>query len=231
MTTAAQVKKLVKPLLERNADLAVVGHLVVVKPLRHVLRAVIIDRTGEANYFVPKWFVDHLLEEHHAFHISWGTRLYGAKRSDWRFSNTCVADDLAEGVERGFLPFLRAVANLESLRTIAAAHWGEDRPFGKGAGAVVMNVALGNLDAARNMVPSVLEKFSVDSPGEIARVKQPYAFDRPSYIEWFKRLCGLLQQDDRDGMARMLHEWEAATIRNLKLEHLWEPTPFPLEVH
>ncbi len=31
-------------------------------------------------------------------------------------------------------------------------------------------------------------------------------------------------------MAKLLHEWEAQTVRNLKIEHLWEPTPFPLDM-
>lgn len=231
MTTQAQVKKLVKPLLERHSDLALVGHLIVVKPLRHVLRAIIIDRTSNAAYFRPAWFVDHLLEDHHAFHITWGSRVYGAKRVNWTFSNAGVGDDLLEAAERGLLPILRAISNLESLYTIAAAGAGGCPPFGEGAGAVVMSIALGNLDAARRLVPSVRERFSIGSPVEISRVNPHFVFDTPSYFDWFNRLCRLLDQDDRDGMARMLHDWEAATIGNLKMKHLWEPTPFPLEVH
>jgi hypothetical protein len=28
---------------------------------------------------------------------------------------------------------------------------------------------------------------------------------------------------------RLLHEWQAETVKNFKVEHIWEPTPFPLE--
>jgi hypothetical protein len=35
---------------------------------------------------------------------------------------------------------------------------------------------------------------------------------------------------DRAGLARLLHSWEAETVKNFKIEHLWEPTPFPLEL-
>ena len=45
-----------------------------------------------------------------------------------------------------------------------------------------------------------------------------------------KELCARLAADDRRGLAQLLHEWEAITVKNLKLEHLWEPTPFPLEL-
>jgi hypothetical protein len=35
---------------------------------------------------------------------------------------------------------------------------------------------------------------------------------------------------DRAGLARLLHEWEAYTVKNFKIEHLGEPTPFPLKL-
>lgn len=44
------------------------------------------------------------------------------------------------------------------------------------------------------------------------------------------RLCARLTDDDRPGLARLHHGWEAITVRNLKLGQLWEPTPFPLEL-
>ena len=45
-----------------------------------------------------------------------------------------------------------------------------------------------------------------------------------------RELCARLMADDRAGLARLLHEWEAQTVKNFKIEHLWEPTPFPLEL-
>jgi hypothetical protein len=44
-----------------------------------------------------------------------------------------------------------------------------------------------------------------------------------------RELCAKLAEDDRAGLARLLHEWEAYTVKNFKIEQLWEPTPFPLE--
>jgi hypothetical protein len=45
-----------------------------------------------------------------------------------------------------------------------------------------------------------------------------------------RELCAKLADDDRAGLARLLHEWEAYTVKNFKIEHLWEPTPLPLEL-
>lgn len=39
----------------------------------------------------------------------------------------------------------------------------------------------------------------------------------------------LLATDDRAGLARLLHEVEARTVKRIGLEDLWEPSPFPLE--
>lgn len=35
--------------------------------------------------------------------------------------------------------------------------------------------------------------------------------------------------NDKAELARILHEWEAKSAKRLKLESIWERTPFPLE--
>ena len=49
MTTVAQIKRVTRPLLERNSDLAPVGRIVVIKPVRHLLCRVLPDER------VPRW--------------------------------------------------------------------------------------------------------------------------------------------------------------------------------
>jgi hypothetical protein len=87
---------------------------------------------------------------------------------------------------------------------------------------LVFDVALGDLDAARKpcleRIPLLKgETYFRGDEEDKARVRQ------------LKELCRRLAADDRRGLAQLLHEWEATTVKNLKLEHLWEPTPFPLE--
>jgi hypothetical protein len=60
MATARDVKKLLEPLLARHRDLEIVGRELIVKPVRHVLRAVLIDRTSSADTISPRWYVHHL---------------------------------------------------------------------------------------------------------------------------------------------------------------------------
>ncbi len=57
MTTVAQVRQAVQPLLQRNPDLALIGRLVVIKPVHHILRGVYIDRSLDPKLFVPTWSI------------------------------------------------------------------------------------------------------------------------------------------------------------------------------
>lgn len=87
---------------------------------------------------------------------------------------------------------------------------------------IIVDGALGDLDAARSIYKQDLPRWSVDQPhydeddkAENCRLREP---------------CARLAAADRAGLARLLHEWEAYTVKNLKIEHLWAPTLFPLEL-
>jgi hypothetical protein len=56
------------------------------------------------------------------------------------------------------------------------------------------------------------------------------AVDARRFLRVTETLYPLLEADDRPAIARLLHEWEAFTIGKLKLEDIWERTPFPLEL-
>jgi hypothetical protein len=71
VTTAAQIKKMVRPLLERHADLILVGRWIYLKRVHHFARAVLIDRTAYAEEFEPRWAVIHLFQAHTSFTLDW----------------------------------------------------------------------------------------------------------------------------------------------------------------
>jgi hypothetical protein len=39
-----------------------------------------------------------------------------------------------------------------------------------------------------------------------------------------------LKASDTEFIAKILHQWEGATVKADKMEHIWERTPFPLEL-
>lgn len=85
----------------------------------------------------------------------------------------------------------------------------------------MFDVALGNLDAAREIAAKHRHIWA--SPPLQFKLQERERAQR------LTMLVGLLDAGDRAGLAALLHEWEATTVKNLKIEHLWERTPFPLE--
>lgn len=76
MTTVAQVKKMVQPLLARHTDLALVGRWIYLKPVHNIARAVLIDRMLNPEKFRPQWAVVHLFQARKSFPLNWGEWLY-----------------------------------------------------------------------------------------------------------------------------------------------------------
>ena len=57
MTTTAQVRQTLHPLLDRNPDLALVGRLLVIRQVHHIVRGIFVDRGSMKEEFVPGTYV------------------------------------------------------------------------------------------------------------------------------------------------------------------------------
>lgn len=216
MTTTAQVRAVLKPLLTRNPDLALIGRLVVVKPVRHLLRGVYIDRTSAANEFRPIWATVFLFEPDADFFFNWGSRFYET-RGVWDVNDPATQVDLCKAIEHEALPKLRPVETLDDF--IAYLDHPEftrleQHPWR----AAILHAARGDFEAALAACARIEKSASY-----YAR----YLTDEYNYA--MRDLRPLLEAKDRIGLARLLHDWEAASARKLKLEQYWEPSPFPLE--
>jgi len=225
MTTAAQVKALVRPFVERHSDLALVGRWIFVRPVHHFARAILIDRTSDPEQFNPRYATIHLFEWRSSFSLSWGDYLYDERSSRptiWRIKAPDVESSLFEQIETKALPMLRAMTTLDDYLRYVDQNYFRHQLFDWPECRIIVEVALGDLSAARKtseahraLWSDVVKRADDDGRQEFERVLQ---------------LSALLAADDRKGLAALLHEWEAATVKNLKIEHLWEPTPFPLEL-
>lgn len=123
MTTARHFKKLAEPLLARHADLVLVDGWILIKPVRHLLRGIIIDRTGSAGIFQPAWAVVHLCEPLDTFPLNWGERVHRLSPGNWRWDDPMVPDEFYGIVERETLPFISGVETLDDY----VAFTGRDR--------------------------------------------------------------------------------------------------------
>jgi hypothetical protein len=225
MTTAAQVKTLVQPLLTRHADLALVGRWLFLKPIHHFARAILIDRTLGPEHFNPRWAVVHLFEWRRFFMLDWGELLYNETSTRpglWKISDSDIDLALCREIEARALPALRALDSLDKYIDFVSRHYFRHKLFEWPKVRIIVEVALGDLDAARTTMDMQLANWSADHPA--------YDQEDRDELERIRALCVRLAADDRAGMASLLHEWEAATAKNLKIGHLWQSTPFPLEL-
>lgn len=239
MSTIADMKRLLQPYVDRHDDLALVGRAVIIKPVRHLMRGFFVDRMSMRASLQPFWFASLM-------YVPWQTR--ESRGFDWTGRNlvkhTNLEDeatqaDIFRGMDiafaelRGMLDRCSAFGmKLESFRKL------EDFPMYRG----LVHTAEGDFQRA-------VENLSRHAASEEAHVEDQLDFiekytrphGRPrqrqlailegieTYLNAIKTLISLLEQRDQEGIAALLREWERDTAAAWKVEHLWEPTPFPFE--
>jgi hypothetical protein len=220
MTTVAQVKQAVQPLLERNPDLVLVGRLIAIRPVRHLLRGIYIDRSLDPTTFTPTWLVVPMFRYGADVIFNWGQRLYTPSHGQWDVRNPATPQLMCQEIEREALPIVRSVQTIDDFVGFAT----EERFGAMGLDnqlldRIVIDIARGDFDAAR----AICANFFREIP-----FKPWYGGKDDDGI--MPVLRPLLTANDRAGLARVLHQWEADSIRACKLDKFWEPTPFPFEL-
>jgi hypothetical protein len=221
MATIREVKGWLKPLLQRHEDLAIVDRLLIVTPVRHHLRAVLVDRTSSADRITPRWYVHHLFSPALDPHIGWGHILSGTKGYLWDTTDTDMQHVLLEKIETVALPVLRRIETLDDFVAAIMERWQGHHLVNDGWTRIPVEFALGNVDQAETLCTDRICNFPEPGPKE-AQVSR-------SKILGTQELCRLLRSGDVAGAVAKLHDWELQTVKNLKIEHLWQPTPFPIE--
>jgi hypothetical protein len=248
MTTLAQIKRVTRPLLERNPDLALVGRLIVIKPVHHLICGV---HFGGSNptVFRPTWIVNFLFKpdpcilaiweaiwgallpagkgwkpdftKPRAIHVRIGrlaaiTRLpprerrYPKSWNMWDANDPMTAAKMCKVFEQKALPMLR---NLRSIDDFVAFTADEARFPLTYLGSNYFN-----------------EPFVYAAQGDFAAaVATATKVERASKRESIRELLPLMTAGDRSGVAKLLHGWEADSVRRLQLGDYWQPTPFPVE--
>jgi hypothetical protein len=218
VVTAAQVKTYLQPLIDENDDLVLIGRLLVVKPVHHVLRAVLVERFSWAEGMRPQWLIHHMFGPHPSYHIGWGHEL---RARVWNTTDPDTAEALRHEIQENALPILRSIVTLGDFvaavpSTFSGHLWTKD-PEGKS----LIDIAMGDLDSARVMCQDKI--CNRPDPGlneaDVTKAEAAGA----------KALCRLLELNDVEGMVRTLHDWERRNVKMLKFEKFWQPTPFPIE--
>ena len=201
-TRPADIKRYLKPLLKQRSDLVVMDRMVLIRPVRHLLRGVFLDRTSDKcrfeiwPYLKPLWSSSWSLDTFGSMHgFLWQVwqphfepLLVAALQEDvfTPFGKITTHDDLAGALPDG----LRFYTTRVSALVLAGER--------KRAEEHVRDIE--NSEDANNFYFQEDIKFARD----------------------------LLARDIKDVCAEF-HEREAKTVKAMKLESIWEPSPFPVE--
>ncbi len=232
MSTKAQYRQLAKPLIARVGDVELVDHYLVLKPMHHIFRGVLIDRLQGRPEPRPVMFVRHLFEEQTWLTHHWGEWLYPQKPRMWRWSEPDEIEDLRRRLESEVFPHLRTIQTLDDMLNEVDRVWpglaskprrtGTDIIRERPCAQLAFDVALGQVEQARTHAEHYLRVYNESNYG--LRDEEDLAEFRR-----FSDFCRRILADDRKSLVALLHEWEAATVQHFKMEHIWEPTPFPIE--
>lgn len=221
MTTLRQIKNLAVPLIERHRDLVLVGPLIIVRPVHHLLRYVCIDRTSGADRPQPRWSLVALLRKVNDVPLGLGDLLHrphtgqGPRRL-WAWSDPEMPQDFIEVAEQIALPALRAITTLRDYRDFALPKDPDDWKFYWDL-RLDCCLATGDLDEARQVL--------LETPEGVAWLDR----NRPGLGTRLLMLGQNASAGDRAEIASLLHEREAFSVEKLKISHIWEKTPFPIE--
>jgi hypothetical protein len=206
------------------------------------LRGIFIRRDIDPVGFEPKWFVNFLFRPGAGVSDRWGERLhrkidlprevtvaemrvvaaqwllpirerrYPKSLEGWAAYDPAIATEMCEVIERQALPMLRAIQSIDDFVAFTSDETRFDWTY---LGSNFFHepfvfAAQGNFEAA----PAACTKLAAREPAN-RRVKE---------------LLRRLADGDRRGVARLLHRWEADSVKRMDLEEFWEPTPFPIEL-
>lgn len=220
MTTRRQIAKLVKPLLQRRANLLLFRDWIVLRPVDHVLCGIKFEGTWSANRVRPSWVATHFCEPFCDIPTSWSRMVYSGT-GGWLWDDPLMAERLVHQIEDVVLPRLHALQELRAYVDYVSSK--DDFPLNSLPAFPFRNAAalaaLGDFSAARE----ICERFL---PHESSYEGHD---DKPAFDRIIKQLYPLLRADDEAGVAELLRNWEGQMMRNLGIEDIWTPTPFPFE--
>jgi len=248
MTTRAEVKHWVRPLLEWRSDLTLhPGGLLLLTPVNHLMRGVFIWPTSSrempkvGRFIQPLFFAPSGSE---GVSFAGGIPVGSSSEPDFQqvFENR-----IWESLER----FVRPIDTIAKFQDYAVVY----RPQHEGGFSAstldrqplnhaLVLAALGRVAEAKSILEPALADAEEQiratlSEGAALLAKRPRSQwgrhlvaeadrRRPIHAE-LRRLLDALRREDRSAITALLHEWEGRAVAKRKIEHLWEPTPFPIE--
>jgi len=205
-TRPADIKRYLKPLLQQRSDLVLLGRLLIIRPVRHLLRGVFFDRTSDRYQFQVWRYIKPLAPVDEG--VSYRKEIHPGT---WRVWQPYFKDLLYDSLAEDIFAFVGKIATLDDFadKLDTAYLDGRERfQFTR----VAAFVLAGERDRAAALVDG-LEKPSDNACWKHLVAKQRAFLER-----------------DIASVCKEFHSKEEEAAKELKLGDIWEPTPFPAEV-
>jgi hypothetical protein len=211
-TRPADLKRYLKPLLKQRSDLVLVGRLVLIRPVRHLLRGAFFDRTSDKFRFRVLRYVKPLFSVEDGFYFDFCADVHG--RSDWTVWQPYFEGFLFDALDEDVF---QSVGKTTSL-----AQFDGDLGLGRlecFRDNFPVRVAALVLAGQRERAAELIEK-------ELARTQR----ENHEYGHYVAGKLKALLERDVESLCAAFHARERQAAEVLKLGDAWEPTPFPAEL-
>jgi hypothetical protein len=203
-TRPADLKRYLKPLLKQRSDLVLIGRLLLIRPVRHIVRGVFFDRTSDKYLFQLHVIVRLLVEP--------GERKF--LRGEIDIDDCRVWDPefpalLFHVLEQDVFSRLANVRSLADVDRELGNEW-KIADFGATVTALL-------LAGQRERASELIDRCEAQTR------------DNEYWQTWMRHQRALLDQDAASLGAEFRSE-EEKIARVHRLGDAWEPSPFPIEV-
>jgi len=216
-TRPADIKRYLKPLLKLRPDLALVGRRLIIRPVRHLLRGALLDRTSDRYGFRLWWFVKPLY--YGVYGIGHGERcLYG--KAEGIGHGARIHDRAWKVYEPDFEPLL-----IDCLAADAFDHVGAITSLSDLARDVENDV-----DKASWLLDALIlsgEREKLDATLDKLEHSDSYA---APYLRGLAKRTRAIVAEGTAALFSRFHSMESEAAREMGLAHIWEATPFPAEL-
>ncbi|GGF72736.1 hypothetical protein GCM10007301_35700 [Azorhizobium oxalatiphilum] len=217
MSTKTQIRAVTKAFLSRHPEFILVDRMLIMTPVQHIIRAIVFLPGTDKDLFEPNWGFNYLFTPRSQANLLWHMPIRRTSGS-WNIHEDGIAEELAEQLETQALPVLQPVNSIQDFMDFTTS---SDCFFLPGWNASfwrqpLFEAMLGDLDGARRSLCRLWHP-------KIIPINAPLGLEMP------QKLGPLLARDDREGIAKVLHEWEEKSAKIYGVEKHWQPTPFPIE--
>jgi hypothetical protein len=206
-TRPSDIKRYLKPLLKQRNDLVLLGRLLIIRPVRHLLRGVYFDRTSDKYGFQVLRYVVPLFPVKGGF--GYRSSIHPTAWKVWQpYFTDLLFDSLAEDI---FDRVTEISTLVDFARKLDVTYLdGQDRFQFTRIAALVLG---GERDSAAELV-GMLERKDPDNAYWQSLVREQRRF----------------LERDIGSICSEFHAREAEAAQEMKLGAAWEPAPFPVDV-